>query len=64
MPAVMLNGFEIPRTGGIFIEPERKGGAARLMADLDLGRLWNEVKAKIAGLGSPPRRGRRPSGRR
>ena len=60
VPPVMLKGFVVPGAGGIFIKPETKGGAVRLMNDLDLARLWDDVQAKIAKLGNPPKRGRRP----
>lgn len=60
VPNVMLQGLELPGTGGNFIAPTREGPVARLMQELDLSRLWKEVKAKIAKLGAPRKRGRRP----
>lgn len=59
VPAVMLQGFELNGTGGMFIVPEREGGAARLFEELDLARCWEEVLAKIAKLPPQRKRGRK-----
>jgi len=63
VPQVMLRGIALPLPGhGIFVVPEKRSRAARLMHELDLGRLWEELKVKIKNL-TPRRRGRRPKKR-
>jgi hypothetical protein len=58
VPPIMLQAFVLPISGcGIFIERETTGPAARLMYELDLQRIWNELKTKLEKL-KPTKRGR------
>ena len=59
VPAVMLQGFELPGTGGIFITPQIDGPAGKLFRELDLARCWEDVKVRIATLPERRVRGRK-----